>query len=53
MAESEAEETPAWLEFAHKRGYISEAEFARFDDAYDKMVAQLVKLSKPRDWRIQ
>jgi len=53
-AESEAEETRVWLEFAHKCRYISQAEFERLDDVYDKIVAQLVKmLSHPGKWRIR
>ncbi len=53
-AESEAEETRVWLEFAYQCAYIGEAEFAKLDDAYDKILAQLVKmLSKPSDWRIR
>jgi four helix bundle protein len=53
-AESEAEETRVWLEFAYKCKYISEAVFGKLDDTYDKIVAQLVKiLSKPGDWLIR
>jgi four helix bundle protein len=53
-AESEAEETRVWLEFAEKCGYIDEERFAELDDVYDKIVAQLVKmLSQPRNWCIR
>jgi four helix bundle protein len=53
-AESEAEETRVWLEFAYKCKYISQTEFQELDDAYDKIVAQLVKmLSQPSKWRIR
>lgn len=53
-AESEAEETRVWLEFAYKCGYIGEKQFEELDDTYDKIVAQLVKmLSQPCKWRIR
>ena len=53
-AESEAEETRVWLEFAQKCGYISQNQFEELDDTYDKIVAQLVKmLSQPSKWRIR
>lgn len=53
-AESEAEETRVWLEFACKCGYINQEQFQELDDAYDKIVAQLVKmLSQPSKWRIR
>ena len=53
-AESEAEETRVWLEFAYKCSYISQKQFEELDDAYDKIVAQLVKmLSQPDKWRIR
>ncbi|HVP47921.1 MAG TPA: four helix bundle protein [Bryobacteraceae bacterium] len=53
-AESEAEETRVWLEFAFKCGYINQKQFQELDDAYDKIVAQLVKmLSQPGKWRIR
>jgi four helix bundle protein len=53
-AESEAEETRVWLEFAYKCSYISQKQFEELDDTYDKIVAQLVKmLSQPDKWRIR
>ena len=53
-AESEAEETRVWLEFAYKCSYISQKQFEELDDTYDKIVAQLVKmLSQPSQWRIR
>jgi four helix bundle protein len=53
-AESEAEESRVWLEFAYKCCYISPKQFEELDDTYDKIVAQLVKmLSQPSKWRIR
>jgi four helix bundle protein len=53
-AESEAEETRVWLEFAAKCGYLDQKCFTELDDIYDKIVAQLVKmLSEPRKWLIR
>jgi four helix bundle protein len=53
-AESEAEETRVWLEFAFKCGYITQEPFQELDDTYDENVAQLVKmLSQPGKWRIR
>jgi four helix bundle protein len=52
-AESEAEETRVWLEFALKCGYIDQNYFAELDDVYDKILAQLVRMrSKSRDWLV-
>ncbi len=53
-AESEAEETRVWLEFATKCGYLDQKPFAELDDSYDKIVAQLVRmLSAPGKWLIR
>jgi four helix bundle protein len=43
-AESEAEESRVWLEFACKCGYLNQKQFEELDDTYDKIVAQLVKM---------
>ncbi len=52
-AESEAEETRVWLEFARRCEYISMAEFSDLDSRYDKILAQLVRMiSRPGDWTI-
>src|ERR1700730_14976603 len=49
-AESEAEETRVWLEFAERCGYIDQDYFTELDDVYDKILAQLVTMrSKSRD----
>ncbi len=52
-AESEAEETRVWLEFARRCEYISMTEFLGLDSRYDKILAQLVRMiSRPGDWTI-
>ena len=53
-AESEAEETRVWLEFALRCGYIDQNYFTELDDVYDKILAQLVTMrSKSRDWLLR
>lgn len=53
-SESEAEETRVWLEFALRCGYISEGVFAKLDDQYDTILAQLVRMaSEPDHWILQ
>jgi four helix bundle protein len=53
-AESEAEETRAWLEFATRCGYLGEADAKDLDGRYDKILAQLVRmLSQPDHWAIR
>jgi four helix bundle protein len=53
-AESEAEETRVWLEFALRCGYIDQNYFAELDEVYDKILAQLVTMrSKSRDWLLR
>src|SRR5436190_16302046 len=43
-AESEAEETRVWIEFASRCGYISQQEEIALDDLYDKILGQLVRM---------
>jgi len=53
-AESEAEETRVWLEFASRCGYISEVRVNEIDEAYDKIIGQLVKMmSNSEQWTIR
>src|SRR5204863_474778 len=50
-AEGEAEETRVWLEFAQRCGYMPAGTAANLDDAYDKIVAQLVLIrTRPNQW---
>ncbi|HEY7677226.1 MAG TPA: four helix bundle protein [Candidatus Methylomirabilis sp.] len=52
-AETEAEETRVWLEFAFRCGYLSRDIADQLDDQYDKILAQLVlMISNPKQWRI-
>lgn len=43
-AESEAEETRVWLEFAWRCGYLTESTVNRLDEQYDKILSQLVNM---------
>ncbi len=53
-AESEAEETRVWLEFACRCGYLAVSQAAELDTAYDAILAQLVKMaSEPEKWTIR
>ncbi|MDQ3684853.1 MAG: four helix bundle protein [Acidobacteriota bacterium] len=53
-AESEAEETRVWLEFACRCGYMSKSQAEALDDAYDKIIGQLVRMiSSPEQWTIR
>jgi four helix bundle protein len=53
-AESEAAETQVHLEFAFRHNYMVKAEFANLDDAYEKIVGQLVKMiAEPQKWLVK
>ena len=53
-AESEAEETRVWIEFAKRCGYLTDAEAAELDENYDRIIGQLVRMiSKPEQWTIR
>ncbi|MEN3334834.1 MAG: hypothetical protein V7641_4199 [Blastocatellia bacterium] len=43
-SESEAEETRVWIEFAYRCGYLSDAEGKEMDEAYDRIIGQLVRM---------
>ena len=45
-AEGEAAETQVHLEFASRCGYLDAASFQRLDDAYDKIIGQLVNIAE-------
>jgi four helix bundle protein len=53
-AETEAAETQVHVEFALRHGYLSRDEFAQLDDAYEKIIGQLVKMiEQPNKWLIK
>ena len=53
-AETEAAETQVHAEFAFRHDYLSCEEFLAIDDAYEKIVAQLVKMiDEPDKWLIK
>ena len=43
-AEAEAAETQVHVEIALRHNYLSQATFEELDDAYDKILAQIVKM---------
>src|SRR5438132_10594267 len=43
-AEAEAAETQVHLEVAFRHGYLNKTGFDEFDDGYEKVIAQLVKM---------
>ncbi len=52
-AESEAEETRVWIEFAFRCGYATKAQAEDLDDRYDNILGQLVRMiSEPEQWTI-
>lgn len=52
-AESEAEETRVWIEFAFRCGYATKPQAEDLDDRYDKILGQLVRMiSEPEQWTI-
>jgi len=52
-AESEAEETRVWLEFALHCNYIEKPQFEELDHKYDNIIGQLVRMvSQPAQWSI-
>ena len=53
-AETEAAETQVHAEFAFRHGYLSQDEFLKVDDAYEKIISQLVKMiDEPEKWLIK
>ncbi|MBZ5592120.1 MAG: four helix bundle protein [Acidobacteriia bacterium] len=52
-AESEAEETRVWLEFADRCGYLKKPEVEDLDAQYNNIVGKIVRMrSTPNDWTI-
>lgn len=52
-AESEAEETRVWMEFACRCGYLSVARASELDSTYDLLLGQLVRMiAEPEKWAI-
>jgi four helix bundle protein len=53
-AEGEAAETQVHLEFGLRHSYVSEADFWSINDAYEKIIGQLVKMiDEPEKWLIK
>jgi four helix bundle protein len=53
-AEGEAAETQVHSEFAFRHSYLSQEEFVSVDDAYEKIIGQLVKMiDEPEKWLIK
>jgi four helix bundle protein len=52
-SEGEAAETQVHIEFAFRHGYIGHADFHAIDDAYEHILAQLVRMiDHPEKWVI-
>ena len=52
-AEAEVAETQTWVEMALRCGYLSSAEAAQIDDAYEVLISQLVTMLKnASNWTI-
>jgi len=52
-AESEAEETRVWLEFASRCGYIDNEQLQELDKRYDDIIGQIVRmLCEPAKWNL-
>ena len=52
--ETEAAETQVHAEFAFRQGYLPRNEFLKVDDAYEKIIGQLVKMiDQPHKWLIR
>ena len=52
-SEGEAAETQVHIEFAFRHGYISDAEFQAIDNAYERVLSQLVRMiDHPEKWVI-
>ena len=52
-AETEAAETQVWAEIALRSGYLKQETIAQLDDAYDKIIGQIVRMAdQPEKWVI-
>jgi len=53
-AETEAEETCVWVDFARRCHYLTDAQADGLEKAYDRILGQLVQMiTKPEDWTIR
>jgi four helix bundle protein len=53
-AEAEAAETQVWAEVALRCGYWNQKTFAEIDSAYDRVLAQLARMSmEPHKWLLK
>jgi four helix bundle protein len=53
-AEAEAAETQAWTEIALRCGYWNQKTFSEIDNAYDRVLAQLTRMSmEPQKWLLK
>ncbi len=53
-AETEAAETQVHAEFAFHHAYLSREDFLKVDNAYEKIIGQLVKMiDQPQKWLIR
>src|SRR6266567_1050870 len=53
-AETEAAETQVHIEFAARHSYVTDAEFREIDDAYERVLGQLIKMiDQPEKWLIK
>lgn len=53
-AEAEAAETQVWAEVALRGGYWNQKTFAEIDSAYDRVLAQLARMSmEPHKWLLK
>jgi four helix bundle protein len=53
-AEAEAAETQVHVEIAFRHGYLEQEIFAELDDAYDKIIGQIVKMIDQADrWLVK
>lgn len=52
-AETEAAETQVWAEIALRSGSLKQETFVQLDDAYDKIIGQIVRMAdQPEKWVI-
>ena len=53
-AEAEAAETQVHIEIAYRHGYLNQEVFDELDDAYDKILCQIVKMIDQADrWLVK
>jgi len=53
-AESEAEETRVWIEFAYRCNYLDAEPSKTLDEKYDRLIGKFVHMrSNPEDWLLR